>query len=103
MFRFLYAKVLCRPCHIIKRRRALARKAKLEEESGMHTNRVNTSGWTIDDNNNDNSMKKTGNTIMNDPNGNVDEQLQNQRVTVPINHYNVDYCCVYMGWFDDIQ
>jgi hypothetical protein len=84
MFRFLYAKVLCKPCYMIKRRRALARKAKLEEESGMNGNRVNTSGWTIDDNTNENSTNKTGNTFIKDPNGNDDDQQRNQRITVPL-------------------
>ena len=83
MFRFLYSKVLCRPCYIIKRRRAIARKAKLEEESGIDSNRVNSSGWTIDDNVHENSNKKTGNTFVNDPNRDDDEQ-RNQRVTVPL-------------------
>jgi hypothetical protein len=84
MFRFLYAKVLCRPCYIIKRRRAIARKAKLEEESGIDSNRVNASGWTLDDNINENSTKKTGNTFVNDPNRDDDDQQRNQRVTVPL-------------------
>jgi hypothetical protein len=84
MFRFLYAKVLCRPCYIIKRRRAIARKAKLEEESGISSNRVNTNGWTIDDNINENSIKKTGNTFMNDSNRDDDEHQRNQRITVPL-------------------
>jgi hypothetical protein len=83
MFRFLYGKVLCKPCHMIQKRRALARKARLEEESGMNITRVNTSAWSIDDNSNDNSIKKTGNTIMNESDGDI-EQQGNQRITVPL-------------------
>jgi hypothetical protein len=84
MFRFLYGKVICKPCNMIKKRRAMQRKAKLEEESGMDSNRVNTGGWAIDDNNNDNSSKKPPNAFSNDSNLDDDEQRQNQRVTVPL-------------------
>jgi hypothetical protein len=45
---------------------------------------VNTSGWTIDDNTNENSTNKTGNTFIKDPNGNDDDQQRNQRITVPL-------------------
>jgi len=69
---------------MVKTRRARARKAKLEEESGMTINRVHTSGWPIDDNNNDNSIKKTTNTFMNDTDGNEDMPLGKQTVTVPL-------------------
>jgi ABC-type multidrug transport system permease subunit len=84
MFRFLYSKILLKPCHVIKEHRAMARKHKLEEENGIETNRVNNNGWSIDDNNNDNSIKKTTNTIINETDENDDEQLGNRRVTVPL-------------------
>ncbi len=85
MFRFLYAKVFCRPYTIIKKHRARTRLAKLEEESGMNVTRVNASGWTIDDNNNDNSNKKpTTNTLINAHVDDEDEQRRNKRVTVPL-------------------
>ena len=84
MFRFLYAKVLCKPCNMIKRRRALARQTKLEEENGMQHNRVNNSGWSLDNNSNS-PMKKTGNTLIHPSNDNDDNDQQgNQRVTVPL-------------------
>jgi potassium channel subfamily K protein len=85
MFRFLYGKVLCRPCHIIKRRRALVRKAKLEEDSGMSVDHANTGGWTVEDNNVDKDpMKKPPNAFLNDTDIDEDEQNRNQRVTVPL-------------------
>ncbi|CAF1054055.1 unnamed protein product [Rotaria sp. Silwood1] len=84
MFRLLYSKVLCKPCHMIKKRRADARKAKLEEESGMNIDRVNTGGWTIHDNNNNNTNKKPTNHSMNAIDTDDDEQLHNKRVTVPL-------------------
>ena len=86
MFRFLYAKVLCRPCHSIKRRRALARRAKLEEESGIDSHRRRQNGWTIDDNNtHGNSNKKVGNTFRKDSTRDEDDHHgRNQRITVPL-------------------
>jgi hypothetical protein len=58
MFRFLYAKILCRPRFAIKRRREMERRIKLEEESGINIHCSNTNGWSIGDNNNTNSTKK---------------------------------------------
>lgn len=90
MFRFLYGKVLCRPCNIIKRRRALARKAKLESETGIDAGRANNGGWGIDDhhhpeNNQKNAMKKASNAPINNPEmDDEEEQRRNQRVTVPL-------------------
>lgn len=84
MFRFLYAKVLCKPCNMIKRRRALARKTKFVEGNGIDPNRVDTSGWSLDNNNNS-PTKKSGNTLINPLNDNQDNDQQgNQRVTVPL-------------------
>ncbi len=63
----------------------MARKAKLEEESGMNINQVNNGGWTIDDNNNDNnSTKKQQNTFMNNTEVGDEEHQGNQRITVPL-------------------
>ncbi|CAF0847712.1 unnamed protein product [Rotaria sordida] len=84
MFRLLYSKILCKPCHMIKKRRAIARKTKLEEESGMNIDRMNTGGWTIHDNNNNNSTKKSKNNTMNETDIYDEEQLHSQRVTVPL-------------------
>ncbi|CAF1560882.1 unnamed protein product [Rotaria sordida] len=52
MFRFLYAKILCRPCFAIKRRREMKRRIKLEEESGINIHCIDTNGWSIDENDN---------------------------------------------------
>jgi hypothetical protein len=84
MFRFLYAKVLCKPCTIIKRRRALAHKAKQEESIGTEYDTTNNGGWSIDDQRR-NSMRKPPVMPMNTMKANDDDQQdQNQRVAVPL-------------------
>ncbi|CAF2624045.1 unnamed protein product [Rotaria sp. Silwood2] len=84
MFRLLYSKVLCKPCHMIKKRRANAHKAKIEEESGMNIDRMDSGGWKIHDNNNNNTIKKPANHAMNETDIDDEEQLHNPRVTVPL-------------------
>lgn len=75
VFRFIYSKVLCKPYYTIKRRRALARKAKLGEENVMNMNRVNADN---------NSTKKTSNILMNESNVKVKKQQRNKQVIVPL-------------------
>ena len=84
MFRFLYAKVICGPCSFIKKRRANARRVRLEEEAGMGTDRVDRGGWTLADEHKKNSLKPSPNTIT--AGGEVDEEEQRraQRVAVPL-------------------
>ncbi|UJR15593.1 hypothetical protein I4U23_002529 [Adineta vaga] len=81
MFRFIYAKIICAPCTLMKRRRATARKAKEEEENGTSTNPV---VWSAQDDIKKNSIKPPINAtgIAND----VDDDIQreNQRVAVPL-------------------
>jgi hypothetical protein len=69
---------------MIKKHRALARKRRLAEESGMDINRVNNNGWSTDDNNNDNSIKKPINTFMNEMDGNPNDQEGNRRIAIPL-------------------
>ena len=48
MFRFLYAKVICGPCRIIKKRRAGVQRKKLEEETGIPSDQPRSSAWKLD-------------------------------------------------------
>jgi hypothetical protein len=61
MFRFIYGKICCGACLLIKRRQALALKAKIDEETGRDRNR----GWALDDNHK--STHKGSDTIINEP------------------------------------
>ncbi|CAF1056076.1 unnamed protein product [Rotaria magnacalcarata] len=83
MFRLLYSKVICRPCHMIKKRRANARKAKLEEESGIHTD---PASWNVQDNSNNttNTLTKIANRVWPESEQDEDESSHNQRVAVPL-------------------
>lgn len=82
MFRFLYSRIICGPCSFVKKRRAQARKAKLEEESGISSDRNHPNGWNLHDDNPSTSRKGFTNTLVNDPDDN--DGRQNQRVTVPL-------------------
>lgn len=85
MFRFLYSRVCCGPCNAIKRRRALAKKAKLND-SGRNVNGMNGSGWTMDDENNNGpaGKKRPPNTLVHENDADDEDQLGDQRVTVPL-------------------
>ncbi|CAF0871027.1 unnamed protein product [Adineta ricciae] len=64
MFRFIYGKIICAPCKLIKRRSAATRKAKAEEENAVVKGPINNMG---DD---DDFVE--------------DEQPSNHRVAVPL-------------------
>lgn len=85
MFRFLYSKILCGPCSFVKKRRAQARKAKLEEESGISSDRAQPNGWKLNDENRANSRQRLSNTFFNKT-AEIDEEeaRRNQRVAVPL-------------------
>ena len=88
MFRFIYAKVICRPCLMIKKRRDLARQQKLQEEQensvGVEPRQSN--GWTAETAEPQRtSIKKPSNQSLTNPNEtNEIEQMDNQRVAVPL-------------------
>jgi potassium channel subfamily K, invertebrate len=85
MFRFIYGKIICRPCRIIKKRRAAARKAKLEEDSLANVEQVPTNGWSTESDVNRKSIKKPENAML--ANAAVDDgedQARNERVAVPL-------------------
>jgi hypothetical protein len=84
MFRFIYSKIICGPCSLIKKRRALARKTRLEEETGISADRVQPSGWTLDDNNKKTSMRNVSDTMTAEEEFDEEEQRRNQRVAVPL-------------------
>ncbi|CAF3336228.1 unnamed protein product [Rotaria socialis] len=86
MFRLLYSKVICRPCYMIKRRRANARKAKLEEENGMHKDHEIAASWKVQDNSNNttNTLAKIANRVLPESEQDEEESSQNQRVAVPL-------------------
>ena len=84
MFRFLYSKIICGPCLLIKKRRALARKERLQEETGISADRVQPSGWTLDDNNRKTSIKNVSNPMTAEDEFDEEEQRRNQRVAVPL-------------------
>ena len=84
MFRFIYSKIICAPCTFVKKRRALARKTKLEEESGMQHDSMRPGGWTLDDDNRKNSIKRPSNAMVGDDDIDEEEQRRNQRVAVPL-------------------
>ncbi|CAF3701774.1 unnamed protein product [Adineta steineri] len=81
MFRFIYGRICCGPCHRIKEHRELARKAKLAEERGVSNNQTDGNGWAAQD---DNSLKKRTNTLANQANVDEDEEIEEPRVTVPL-------------------
>ena len=84
MFRFLYGKVLCKPCNMIKKRRAANRKAKMQGEAGIGGNPPTTGGWSTEGNDKD-SMKKSPNALAQDPDmDDEDQRRRNERVTVPL-------------------
>jgi hypothetical protein len=76
MFRFIYGKICCGPCLLIKRRQELINKAKLEEETGRDQNR----GWALDDNHK--STHKGSDTVINEPYGEEDTLIH--PVSVPL-------------------
>ena len=85
MFRFLYSKIICGPCSFVKKRRAQTRKAKLEEESGISSDRTHPNGWKLDDENPSTSRKGFTNTLVNDRiDPDEEEARRNQRVAVPL-------------------
>lgn len=86
MFRFIYGKIICRPCRIIKKRRAASRKAKLEEDSGANVDPAPTNGWSTEpDVNREASMKKPENaTLANAAIEDGEDQPRNERVAVPL-------------------
>lgn len=85
MFRFLYSKIICGPCILYKKHKAKARRAKLEEESGISGDHRRSGGWTLND---ENRAGQTGknltNPISNDDDLDEEEQLRNRRVAVPL-------------------
>ena len=83
-FRFIYSKIICAPCAFVKKRRALARKTKLEEESGMHYDRINPGGWALEDENERNSIKRSSQAMVAENEIDEEEQRRNQRVAVPL-------------------
>ena len=86
MFRFIYGKIICRPCRMIKKRRAAARKAKLEEDIGASIDPVPMNGWSNEsDANRKVSIKKPDNAmIANAPLDEGENQGRNERVAVPL-------------------
>ncbi|CAF1434785.1 unnamed protein product [Adineta ricciae] len=86
MFRFVYGRICCGACYMIKRRRAQARKAKAEENrvNNMDGNGTKSNGWDADDNINESSEKKGQSKTLENEAGDVDESLDDQRVTVPL-------------------
>lgn len=84
MFRFLYSKVICGPCIFIKRRRAQARKVKLEEESGINGDHRRSGGWTLNDDNTNTPGKGSAKPIAPDEDLDEEEQMKNRRVAVPL-------------------
>ncbi|CAF1083701.1 unnamed protein product [Adineta ricciae] len=81
MFRFIYAKIICAPCKLMKRRSAVTRKAKAEEENGVG---ANPTSWPAQDDNKKNSVKRPMNNMGDDDDFVEDEQQSNQRVAVPL-------------------
>lgn len=65
MFRFVYSRIICGPCRLIKRKRALARQNRIQHETGLGP----TVGKSFDNN---------------DDTENEEQQRRNQRVTVPL-------------------
>jgi hypothetical protein len=84
MFRFLYGKIICGPCSFIKKRRALARKERLEEESGISTDRVHPGGWTLDNDDKKTSLKRASNPMAAVDELDEEENRRYQRVAVPL-------------------
>ncbi|CAF1106217.1 unnamed protein product [Adineta steineri] len=84
MFRFIYARIICGPCILLKKRRAAAaRRARLEEEHGINVNHANAAVWSANDENQKNPVKKSISPIK------IDEEPEDivekyQRVAVPL-------------------
>jgi hypothetical protein len=84
MFRFIYGRIICKPCAIYKKRHALARRDRLEEDTGVNAGHTHPSGWTLDDENKKGSIKKSTNPIKADNGFDEEEQQRNRRVAVPL-------------------
>ncbi len=81
MFRFLYSRIICGPCLFFKKRRAKARKEKIQEETGISSNQPRPSVWRLE---NDINQKIQGKNSM-DQNEDIDEELRrNQQTAVPL-------------------
>jgi len=65
-------------------RRAKARKAKLEEESGISSDHTRPSEWTLNDNNTKTSGNRLSHIMTTGPEVDEDELKRNQRVAVPL-------------------
>jgi hypothetical protein len=84
LFRLIYSKIICAPCVFVKKRHARARKARLEEESGISTDRTRPSEWTLNDNNKIATGKRSSNELAANDEIDEEEQLRNQRTAVPL-------------------
>jgi len=85
MFRILYSKIICGPWTFVKIRRARARKAKLEEESGISIDHTRPGGWTLNDNNNNKTVgKRLSNGLATGGEIDEEEQIRNERTAVPL-------------------
>ncbi|CAF0991018.1 unnamed protein product [Rotaria sordida] len=84
MFRFLYAKVLCLPCLIVRHHRTLANKVKLGEDNGISTDRADSNDRTLDDGNKKNPLRKLSNRIVIDDELYEEENRKYHRVAVPL-------------------
>ena len=85
MFRFIYAKIICRPCRMIQKRRELARKSKVDEENSDHPAPMQSNGWMAEnDDRHKSSLKKSVNPMT--PNSILDEDdpTREERVAVPL-------------------
>lgn len=85
MFRFLYAKIICAPCTLVKKRRAKARKEKIEEETGISSDPSRPNVWKLD--NEDNRKipeKRLSNSLNHGEEMDQDELRRNQQTGVPL-------------------
>ncbi|CAF0868537.1 unnamed protein product [Didymodactylos carnosus] len=77
MFRFLYSKIICRPCYTIKRKR---HRIKMKKQQELHM----AAGWTMDDDY-DMDTRGNGNKIQHQYDDTDDDTISGKdRVTVPL-------------------
>ena len=86
MFRFMYAKIICRPCYMLHQRRRLAKRMKLKTENSTNTEQTRNNGWsTADADEPRKESIKRAEKPFNAESSGIDEKLMpNERVAVPL-------------------
>jgi hypothetical protein len=83
MFRFIYGKIICKPCYMIRDRRRAAKKSKIEEVNDIHIEESQPNRWKSDTHEQSirtSTKKSDSNMIMDE----INPPSSNERVAVPL-------------------